>query len=404
MSIATDHNEPLADEYDVVVVGARCAGAATALLLARAGLSVLAVERSGYGADTLSTHALTKPGVLQLSRWGVLDAVRRAGTPKVDTVAYHYGDEQVAIPIKPDGDVDGLYAPRRTVLDRVLVDAAVEAGATVAHRTAVADLIVDHDDRVRGVVIDSNGTVMAVRSRLVIGADGARSFVARSVGASIEHSVDASSATVYAFVPGLPDNTYRNYFEPAMAAGVIPTNDGEANVWVSASAERFKREARANPTGFFHHLLHQADPSLESHVSRHPPHRIRSFAGLNGFTRTAWGPGWALVGDAVYFKDPVSAHGMTDALIGAELLARHVTAIFHGTDEAESLSRYSAARTSLAVPMTDAVARLATYAWHPEEVKQMHLEMNHAMRNEWTTLHSLDAMSPTADERVAAAA
>jgi 2-polyprenyl-6-methoxyphenol hydroxylase-like FAD-dependent oxidoreductase len=231
-----------------------------------------------------------------------------------------------------------------------------------------------------------------VRSRLVIGADGARSFVARRVGAGIEHSVEASSATVFGYVPGLPDNAYGNYFKPSMAAGVIPTNDGEANVWVAVSADRFAREARADVVGFFHHLLHQADPSLEAHVSRHPPQRVRSFPGLNGFTRRAWGPGWALVGDAVYFKDPVSAHGMTDALIGAELLARNVTAIFHGSDESGSLANYAVIRSALAVPMMDAVARLATYEWQPDQVKELHLQMNQAMRNEWNFLRSLDAV------------
>src|SRR5690606_37951458 len=120
-------------DYDVVVVGARCAGAATAMLLARSGLSVLAIDRNRYGSDTLSTHALTLPGVLQLSRWGLLDAVRAAGTPRVSRVVQHYGPQCVEVPIRPRGSVDGLYAPRRHVLDRILVDAAVAAGADVRH-------------------------------------------------------------------------------------------------------------------------------------------------------------------------------------------------------------------------------------------------------------------------------
>lgn len=390
MNGRTRSPEPLADEYDVVVVGARCSGAATAMLLARAGLSVLAVERGGYGADTLSTHALTKPAVLQLSRWGVLDEVRRAGTPTVGTVTYHYGDELVEIPIKPDGDVDGLYAPRRTILDRILVDAAVSAGATVSHRTTVRDLVTDADDRVNGITVERDGTTTEIASRLVIGADGARSLVARRVGATFEHRIDASSATIYTYVPGLPDNAYVNYFRRSMAAGVIPTNAGHANVWVATGTGAFERHARRDVTGFFHHQLHRADPTLAAHVARHATTRVRSFAGLNGFTRRAWGSGWALVGDAVYFKDPVSAHGMTDALIGAELLANHVVDMFDGADESTALAGYAAERSALADPMMGAVARLATYSWEPNEVKQAHLEMNQAMRNEWNHLHALD--------------
>jgi len=118
--------------YDVVIVGARCAGAATAMLLARRGLKVLLVDRSRYGSDTLSTHALMRAGVLQLHRWGVLDKIKAAGTPLIRTVSFHYDDNVVEVPLKPQDGVDGVYAPRRTVIDAALVDAAREAGAETA--------------------------------------------------------------------------------------------------------------------------------------------------------------------------------------------------------------------------------------------------------------------------------
>src|SRR5262245_53619026 len=107
--------------YDAIVVGARCAGAATALLLARQGLRVLAVDRSAYASDTLSTHALMRTGVLQLQRFGLLDAVRATDAPKILTTTFHYGSEQVVVPIKPKAGLDALYSPRRTVLDTLLV-------------------------------------------------------------------------------------------------------------------------------------------------------------------------------------------------------------------------------------------------------------------------------------------
>ena len=139
----------LKSRYDAVVVGARCAGAATAMLLARRGLDVLVVEQGERGADTLSTLALMRAGVLQLSRWGLLDGVR-AGTPAIRTTTFHYGDEAaVEIRIKPRDGVDALYAPRRTVLDPLLADAAEAAGADVAYRTRLVDLQRDRRGRVR---------------------------------------------------------------------------------------------------------------------------------------------------------------------------------------------------------------------------------------------------------------
>ena len=104
--------------YDVVVVGARPAGAGTALLLARQGARVLMIDRGRYGADTLSTHALMRGGVLQLARWGVLPRIVEAGTPPVGTATFIYGDESLEVAVKPSDGVDALYAPRRTVLDR----------------------------------------------------------------------------------------------------------------------------------------------------------------------------------------------------------------------------------------------------------------------------------------------
>ncbi|MCH8254322.1 MAG: FAD-dependent monooxygenase, partial [Gemmatimonadetes bacterium] len=117
------------DRYDVIIAGARCAGASTAMLLARRGLRVLVIDPTSRGSDTLSTHALMRGGVLQLHRWGLLDAIRAAGTPAIPKTSFHYGEETIEVSIKERDGVDALYAPRRTVLDAVLVDAAVAAGA-----------------------------------------------------------------------------------------------------------------------------------------------------------------------------------------------------------------------------------------------------------------------------------
>src|SRR5919202_5966716 len=127
--------------YAPLVVGARCAGAATAMLMARRGMKVLVIDRAAYGADTMSTHALMRGAVLQLHRWGVLPRLREMATPPVRSTSFHYGDEApVRIEIRPADGVDALYAPRRTVLDSILADAAAEAGAEVRHGHALVAL------------------------------------------------------------------------------------------------------------------------------------------------------------------------------------------------------------------------------------------------------------------------
>ena len=170
--------------YDVIIVGARVAGAATAMLLARRGVRVLAVDRSIYGSDTLSTHALMRTAVVLLYRWGLLDRVKKSGAPPVREVVFLYPDETVRVPLRSSGDVDALYAPRRTVLDRILADAALEAGADVRFGVTVDELRRDAQGRVTGVVArDACGRRFEALADLVIGADGIKSRVAQSVGA-----------------------------------------------------------------------------------------------------------------------------------------------------------------------------------------------------------------------------
>ena len=168
--------------YDAVVVGARAAGAATAMLLARYGHRVLMVDRAGIGSDTLSTHALLRGGVLQLHRWDLLERVIEAGTPAVQTARFHYLDGVVDVPVTPSPGVPALYAPRRTVLDPILVAAARERGVEVRDHTSVTGIRVTDGGRVEGVELANQHPVAA---RLVVGADGVRSFVGRAVNAPV---------------------------------------------------------------------------------------------------------------------------------------------------------------------------------------------------------------------------
>ena len=210
--------------YDVIVVGGRVAGASTALLLARAGLSVALVERGRRGSDTLSTHALMRAGVLQLSRWGVLDGIVAAGTPAVRRTVFHHADgEDVDVTIRPRSGVDALYAPRRHLLDRLLVEAAEEAGARVLHGATVTSLRLDATGRVTGVVGRTEGGArLDLAAGLTIGADGIRSRVAEQVGAATTWRGRTASAVLYRYVEDPGADAYEWTYGTGAARGRHP--------------------------------------------------------------------------------------------------------------------------------------------------------------------------------------
>ena len=374
-------SRPIAERtrYDAVVVGARCAGAATAMLLARLGLRVLALDRQAYGSDTLSTHALMRAGVLQLHRWGLLDALAGAGTPAISQTSFHYGDEEeITVPIKPRDGVEALYAPRRTVLDALLVDAARAAGAEVVHQVRVVNLVRDVRGRVRGVVVEQNGETVEIGAGIVIGADGIRSTVARLVGAEIEHEGRHATGVVYGYWTGLDLPHTHWYYRERVGVGAIPTNDGAACIFAGSSSARFRDEIRSDIVAGHRRLLEECAPELAVELT--PDRQLGrhfAFTGVSGFLRRSWGDGWALVGDAGYFKDPITAHGMTDALRDAELLARAVAA---GSDRA--LAGYQEQRDDLVRALHDLSDRIASFEWSLDEVRSMHLSLSREMNRE----------------------
>ena len=288
--------------HDVIIVGARCAGSATAMLLARRGLRVLVLDRARYGSDTVSTHALMRGGVLQLQRWGLLDEIVAAGTPPVTRVVFHYPDETTPISLKPAAGVRALYAPRRTVLDRVLADAAIAAGADVRFGVTVTELLRDDTGRVTGVAgNDADGRRLLASAPLTVGADGIRSLVAREVGAPVIRTARSDgSAVLYGYWDDLPVDGYEWLYAPGAGAGLIPTNDGQTGVFVGTTPTQMKAARRAGTAQHaFSTLLETVSPAAAERVSAaRAPRRLRGFAGVPGYLRQSWGPGWALVGDA----------------------------------------------------------------------------------------------------------
>ena len=366
------------DDYDAVVVGARCAGSATAMLLARAGRRVLLLDRVHPARDTLSTHALMRGGVLQLHRWGLLPGIIAAGTPAVTGTSFHYGDRVETIPL-----TEPLYAPRRPVLDTALLDAALAARFGVD----VTGLNSDPTGRVTGVQARVRGRGdEQIRARLTVGADGLRSGVARAVGARTTWRGTAASAFVYGYWPSPAATHYQWFYRPGGSAGIIPTNDGQVCVWAGLPAARFAEERSAGLDVLYTRVLAEVAPQAAELVAdggRTEP--LRAFPGMPARLRQAVGAGWALVGDAGSFKDPLTAHGITDALRDAELLAR---AALPGTPAA--LGGYERTRDALTVPLLEVAERIAGYRWDGAQIRDLLLAESAAMKPEVAYLRALD--------------
>lgn len=364
--------------YDAVVIGARCAGASTALLLARAGRRVLCVDRSPPGTDTLSTHALMRAGVLQLERWGLRPELEALGTPRITSSTFHYGNEQVEILIRSKFGVDALFAPRRKRLDALLVSGAERAGVEVRHRTSLVDLVRSRAGRIEGAYLRSSaGSIERVESSLVIGADGSSSMVAKLVGAPLLAATEHQSSTIYGYFAGLENTGYHWCFGEGVSGGTIPTDDGQTNVFVSFSPERFRGISRSNLEVLFKNILSSSLPRLRRLVEHaRPVGPLRAFGGCLGYLKQCTGPGWALVGDAGYLKDPSTSHGISDALRDAELLAR---AILRDPAELES---YQTERNALARTFLKVSDQVASYDWSYAELNELHRTMSHEMNRE----------------------
>ncbi len=361
---------------DVIVVGARCAGAAVARLLANAGVSVALVDRAPRGTDTTSTHALMRGAVAQLSRWGLLDRITAADTPAIRQTTFWYDGDPMTIPITPRDGVDALYAPRRTLLDTVLLDAAESAGARVFDRCRATALLRHSDGRIAGLeMMNAGGRREVLHAPLVIGADGLRSTVATLVDAPVLERYTHATATLYTYFDGLSIEGTQWYFGHDLAAGAIPTNDGQTGVFVAVPPRQFSPQFQGRHLEGFVEALRTVAPALADDIGTAlPAEGFRGFGGQPGQVRQSIGPGWALVGDAGAFRDPITAHGITDALRDAEFLA---DAILDGSPEA--WSHYVERRDRAARPVAVLSDAIASFSWTLEEVRGLHHDLSRAM-------------------------
>ncbi len=311
--------------YDAVIVGARCAGAPLAMLLARAGRSVALLDRATFPSDTMSTHFLWPRGVAQLAEWGLLDELWRRGCVPIPEVTFDVGPVQLrgTGPLVQGNTVS--CSPRRTVLDTVLVEAAATAGAHV-----VEDYVVDDvtwaQGRAAGVVGHdrSSSSQSSFTGRLIVGADGLRSTVAARVGARPYRYEEPLTCAYYSYWCGVADRPTTFHARDGSLVFSWPTNDDLTCVYVAWPATDFSR-VKTDPARAFGQSVQQIS-QLVDRLAR--GQRVVPFTGTRNLPnqyRTSAGPGWALAGDTGHHKDPCTGMGISDALTSAALLARAVT-------------------------------------------------------------------------------
>jgi len=359
--------------YDAIVVGARCAGSPTAMLLARAGARVLLVDKATFPSDTMSTHVVHPPGVVALRRWGLLERLEGTGCPRLERYSFDFGPLTIAgTPLPVDG-VAHAMCPRRTVLDQILVEAASGAGVEVRDGFAVDEVLVE-DGTVTGVRGHARGGApVTERARVVIGADGRHSTVARGVGAE-EYDVRPSHMVMYyAYWSDLPAGGFDTWIRTEHRRGwaVAPTHDGLSVMPFGWPIEEFAAN-RGDIAGNFERMIALV-PEFEERVRAAT--RVSRFAGtaeVGGWFRKPYGPGWALVGDAGYHKNPITAMGINDAFRDAELLAGAVADVLAGRRAYDdALGEYQRARDDAVRPVYEFTDDFGQLRPPPHELQQL---------------------------------
>jgi 2-polyprenyl-6-methoxyphenol hydroxylase-like FAD-dependent oxidoreductase len=363
--------------YDAIVVGARCAGAPTAMLLARKGYRVLLLDKAGFPSDTPSTRYIHQPGVARLARWGLLGKVVASNCPPIRQYTFDIGPfALVGMPPAADG-ITEAYAPRRRVLDQILVEAAAAAGAEVREHFSVKAILMDgeHVIGIRGHAI--GGAMVSEQTRIVIGADGMRSLVTRSIQAPTYKVVPALTCTFYTSWSDVAVEGVELYARPGRMISAAPTNDGQVIITISWPKAAFQ-DIRTDIEGAFMQALSLA-PELATRVrSGRRTERFRGTADLPNFYRKPYGPGWALVGDAGYHKDPITALGITDAFRDAELLAEAIDEGLSGRGVLEeTLAQYERRRNEASLPLYEMTCEFATLQPPSPEQQQLFAALRH---------------------------
>jgi 2-polyprenyl-6-methoxyphenol hydroxylase-like FAD-dependent oxidoreductase len=354
--------------HDVIVVGARCAGAPTAMLLARQGYDVLLVDRATFPSDTLSTLVIHAAGVSALRRWGLLDEVVATGCPPIETYTFDFGPFVISGAPRP---VDGLttaYAPRRTRLDTILVEAAEQAGVDVRTGYSVEEVMIENGTVV-GIRGHRDGEPSVVeRSRVVVGADGWNSMVARAVNAVEYNTKPVLENAFYTFWRDLPVDSFLTMIRGDRGIAAIPTNDDLTLVLTGcpfAQASSFRGDVEGN-----YMRTIELVPEFAERIKAAT--RVERFTGggVPNFFRVPFGPGWSLVGDAGYTKDPITAQGISDAFRNAERCATALHEALSGERPYEdAMGDYQRQRDEASMPVYEFTTQMAKLEAPPLEMQ-----------------------------------
>jgi flavin-dependent dehydrogenase len=363
--------------YDALVIGARCAGAATAMLLARRGHKVLLLDRSAFPSDIPHGHFIHRQGPAYLHRWGLLEQVVSSGCPAVDHVISDFGDFPLECEDVRVGDVAFGCGPRRRILDAILVDAAVAAGAEFRPHCAVENLLASGDS-VGGVRCRDTRTqtVSEERARLTIGADGRNSPLARAVQAPVYDAVPALTCYYFSYWADVPGRGLELYLRDKHVIFAFPTNGSLFAIFAGWPVQEFPKIKSGVKRRFLQAL--DAVPALAERVRcGRRAERFYGTADLPNFFRKPIGPGWALVGDAGHHKDPFLALGVRDAFAQAELLAEAAHGAFSGVrDFDDALRDYERVRNESSIASYRLNLDRAAFLPAPREL----LELRAALR------------------------
>lgn len=359
--------------YDAIVVGARCAGAPTAMLLARRGHRVLLVDKARFPSDTMSTHVVHPPGIAALRRWGLLERLQETGCPPIDYYAFDFGPVVISGSPRPVDGIGFAYCPRRTVLDGLLLDAAASAGVEVRDGFTV-DEVRFHDGAVQGIGGHARGgATLTERARIVIGADGRNSAVAKAVKPAHYHERPSRMAMYYAYWRDLPVRGFETWVRAEAGRGwaAAPTHDDLTVMPFGWPIAQF-HEHRGDIEGTFLAALELAPEFAERVRAATRVTRFVGTARLPGYFRTPSGPGWALVGDAGYHKNPITAMGINDAFRDAELVAGAVDDALTGRRGwEEGMREYRNIRDRAALPVYEFTDEFARVEPPPPEMQQL---------------------------------
>jgi flavin-dependent dehydrogenase len=361
--------------YDAIVIGARCAGSPTAMLLARKGYHVLLLEKATLPSEVPRGHVIMSPGSALLKRWGLLDRVIASNCPPLLKLTMDLGP--FALSAEPTLAEEGalLYGPRHGTLDKILADAAVEAGAELRESFLVREILME-GDRVTGIRGSGpDGKSVMEQAKIVIGADGLYSLVAQTVQASQYEVRPTLTCSYLTYFSGLPAEGATGYMRGNRFIVTFPTNDSKTCVGMQLPREELQT-FRSDVAGNFMKVVDLV-PELAARVrNSKQEERILGAGEIPNFFRKPYGPGWALVGDAGYHKDPFTAQGIADAFFGAELLSEAIDAGFSERRPLEeALADYERQRNQDAFPKYELNCQMASFEPPTPEMQQLFMAL-----------------------------